>query len=221
MDDRLYTEDNFPKNINSVDIIDHCICKICLDIIWIPTSINNCGHIFCKSCIEQYRKNSFECPLRCINPANMQLISNKWFETNMIGKLKYKCMEEGCKFISIVGHNYHCIIEHKQTHRLILTNGNKNRPTISNQQKNIIGAPYSSNNLQENRYINRYINQYEHELSPTNNRIFYVAVFFGILFLISLIVYWYELILNNYHYNILIITYVSVITTLVGVCMDI
>ena len=43
-------------------IFDHLQCIICNDIFEIPF-VTNCGHTFCKKCIEEWRKQSEKCPI--------------------------------------------------------------------------------------------------------------------------------------------------------------
>ena len=43
-------------------IFDHLQCIICNDIFEIPL-VTNCGHTFCKKCIEEWRKQSEKCPI--------------------------------------------------------------------------------------------------------------------------------------------------------------
>ena len=67
-------------------IFDHLQCIICNDIFEIPF-VTNCGHTFCKKCIEEWRKQSEKCP---ICRSNIVSISKNQVLVGQIDKLQEK-----------------------------------------------------------------------------------------------------------------------------------
>ena len=54
---RPYTEHNFiDQNLNNIK------CSICIDVIYDAACNENCGHIYCKECIENSLINNPHCP---------------------------------------------------------------------------------------------------------------------------------------------------------------
>jgi hypothetical protein len=101
---RIYSVENF-NNEN----LDKCMCSICLNVLFVPTTVIKCGHTFCNLCISNWYKTSSTCPL-CKCDSKYEI--NKWIETNVISCLEYKCLNDGCNFTSIVGNEYRHIVKH-------------------------------------------------------------------------------------------------------------
>ena len=68
-------------------IEDEIICIICRNIKIEPIMCTKCQYSFCSECIEEWKKKSQTCPLKCYDPTyvNCRLIKN------ILSKLKFKC----------------------------------------------------------------------------------------------------------------------------------
>ena len=77
-------------------------CSICRQVLKEPHMISCCGHNFCKSCIEQVKKDGKNCPL--CNEAGFSLMYNKGLERTLKG-LEVYCTncEVGCEWIGKLG----------------------------------------------------------------------------------------------------------------------
>ena len=55
--------------------LEHCICRICNDLIKTPPVVNNCDHAFCGLCLTIHLKNDTTCPI-CVTdiPAHQQSV---------------------------------------------------------------------------------------------------------------------------------------------------
>ena len=80
-------------------IKDGYTCLICQNIYTNPEKLTNCGHIFCKNCIENYMKNqinsknkNIQCPL-CRNPFSPQDIIR---DNSLLNEMKQKSIKCEC-----------------------------------------------------------------------------------------------------------------------------
>ena len=62
-------------------------CSICSDIFINPMMCMNCQNVYCKACIDDWKKKSIKCPNRCENPNYNKSIST----SEMLSKLKFIC----------------------------------------------------------------------------------------------------------------------------------
>ena len=70
-------------------IFDHLQCIICNDIFEIPF-VTNCGHTFCKKCIEEWRKESEKCPIcrsDIVSFSRNQVLVGQLFEKKALQKM--------------------------------------------------------------------------------------------------------------------------------------
>lgn len=111
MASRLYTSVNF--NSDDSNEIEKYECSICLDIMYQPYMVIECGHMYCKECIMN-QINGFDkrCPLCKINIDSKDIIPNKWIETHVINSLMYMCHNVGCNTKCEVGKDCRNIIDH-------------------------------------------------------------------------------------------------------------
>lgn len=71
---------------NKSSLNEECMCSICIEVIVDATVINPCGHVFCKKCIENYRRRSNQCPnCRC---HIRNLVSVQYTDNIIFGLLK-------------------------------------------------------------------------------------------------------------------------------------
>ena len=68
-------------------------CPICLDLVMIPVECKNCSKIFCKYCIDNWLKNSNECPNKHSFEKREEL--DEWIKI-ALGKIYLKCPFIGC-----------------------------------------------------------------------------------------------------------------------------
>jgi DNA-directed RNA polymerase beta' subunit len=120
--DRPFVYDQFIKSDN----LDKCVCGICLDVVYEPRMLTECGHIYCKECLEGvhaleresyswYYFNKREPPYKCgvCNVQSLTIIKNLWFETNVYNLLKYVCAD--CDTVIELGHNQRNFISHAKS----------------------------------------------------------------------------------------------------------
>ncbi|KZV89734.1 hypothetical protein EXIGLDRAFT_838323 [Exidia glandulosa HHB12029] len=51
------------KNISVDGLREHLECEICMDTLWLPWALSECGHTFCQSClISLFNDRKFTCP---------------------------------------------------------------------------------------------------------------------------------------------------------------
>lgn len=68
-------------------------CNICLEVLNIPVALKECGHVFCKDCINEWRSNCPNCRIKYSGYINMYNLEN--ITNNII----VYCKNEGCKKI--------------------------------------------------------------------------------------------------------------------------
>ena len=82
-------QDEFFKSVK-----EEVTCSICLDIKIGPLMCQKCQNSYCAKCIENWRKNSYQCPFKCEYPSYQSARIVK----NLICKLNVKC-KNGCNKI--------------------------------------------------------------------------------------------------------------------------
>ena len=110
--EKLKIEKNEISNPEEILLLDSLECPIDNMIPLNPYMCTKCHTIFCKECIEEWKKKSNDCPMRC-NPFNILEIKNSIInhQINLI-KVNCKFIENGCnanillKEIKI--HEEHC-----------------------------------------------------------------------------------------------------------------
>ncbi|EJD46652.1 hypothetical protein AURDEDRAFT_164475 [Auricularia subglabra TFB-10046 SS5] len=51
------------KNATMEELRQHCDCEICLETLWKPWALPDCGHIFCQTCLMSlFKAERFKCP---------------------------------------------------------------------------------------------------------------------------------------------------------------
>lgn len=82
---------------DNLDIAKEVICAICQNIVNLPTSCSTCQNLFCKKCIDQWKRSSNKCPMRCNQPY-LKLQDTPKNTMNLINKIKLKCLKfaDGC-----------------------------------------------------------------------------------------------------------------------------
>ena len=86
-----------PRYVCSRDIPGALKCTICTDTFYVPVRLQ-CGHVFCKQCIEACLKSDYEqrCPL---DRSRVNLaVSSETLVTKILFDLKVYCsfLEKGC-----------------------------------------------------------------------------------------------------------------------------
>lgn len=88
----MYLEKSDIINIEECKAIENCItCIICSGVVVDPIMCRSCENVFCRSCIEEWKKKSNTCPYKC---PDFSLKENKVFNS-LIANLKFKC-PRGC-----------------------------------------------------------------------------------------------------------------------------
>ena len=95
-------EDNLIKDEFYQAFKESIICPICNEILLEPMMCMNCQNVFCKDCIETWKKKDNKCPFRCENP--IYKMSNE--KNSILFNLKFEC--ENCGEIF----NYQNILNH-------------------------------------------------------------------------------------------------------------
>lgn len=80
--DEYVIKDDFYKSIE-----DEITCSICSNIKRNPMMCIKCQNSFCSNCIEDWKKKSYNCPFKCINPEYTLCRIVK----NLLSKLNFKC----------------------------------------------------------------------------------------------------------------------------------
>jgi len=71
---------------------DSAICPLCLNILIEPIICMKCQKVFCKKCIENWKKKSEKCPnVNCNSPSYKECIGKK----EILSILKFKCSRCG------------------------------------------------------------------------------------------------------------------------------
>jgi len=75
-------------------LCEELTCSICLNILYDPIACKGCDNMFCSNCILEWKKYSNQCPNLCIYEPKSILFP----VTNMLGKIKIKCLnyKKGC-----------------------------------------------------------------------------------------------------------------------------
>ncbi|CAG0901757.1 unnamed protein product [Cyprideis torosa] len=73
------------------------ICDICTDVLNNPQELTTCGHIFCKRCITQWISQNQTCPKDRKNITSSSLRDPSVIWCQMLGDLRVRCPESGCK----------------------------------------------------------------------------------------------------------------------------
>lgn len=88
LNDEIIIKPESIANQNFYNEIESFIeCSICLKIISEPMQCSSCQHIFCKNCIDGWKKSHQECPFRCTNNTYMKSIRTN----DLLQKLIIKC----------------------------------------------------------------------------------------------------------------------------------
>lgn len=88
----MYLDKDDIINLDECKAIENCmICTICDGVVYQPLQCVKCENLFCKNCIEEWRKKSDSCPYKC---QNFELKENKIIK-NILSNLKFKC-KNGC-----------------------------------------------------------------------------------------------------------------------------
>lgn len=88
----MYIDPEFVINNEQYQVIQNfCICGICKGIVYDPVHCQVCENNFCRKCIEEWNKNSMECPFKCEGSS----FKDSRMMKNMLSILKFKC-EKGC-----------------------------------------------------------------------------------------------------------------------------
>ena len=88
----MYLDKSDIINIEECKAIENCIiCTICSGVVIDPLQCRSCENVFCRSCIEEWKKKSNTCPYKC---QDFTLKENKIFNS-IIANLKFKC-SNGC-----------------------------------------------------------------------------------------------------------------------------
>jgi hypothetical protein len=70
------------------DFLELVRCKICLLISLHPVTCKKCESVFCKQCIENWKKQKNTCPLRC---TPLEIKEENRIIKNILSKFFYKC----------------------------------------------------------------------------------------------------------------------------------
>ena len=103
---------------NQINVEDY-ICCICQLIPNPQTALEdeNCGHLFCDSCLDQWLKAKTTCPI-CKNKISKRLIKEKnKMVYRQLSNLKLKCPEDDCTWKGIWGIYYDHL---KNSHNIII-----------------------------------------------------------------------------------------------------
>lgn len=68
-------------------------CNICLEVFNIPVALKECGHVFCKDCINEWNSNCPNCRIKYSGYINMYNLEN------IINNIIVYCKNEECKKI--------------------------------------------------------------------------------------------------------------------------
>ena len=85
---RFYDRDSISENL---------ICSICADIFNYPTALF-CGHTFCRSCFEEWFRNSRTCP-ECRAPASIHQSHRDLLAHKFLDSVSVYCSYIGCLWI--------------------------------------------------------------------------------------------------------------------------
>ena len=82
------------KLVSNIQTISPTLqCAICLDLVMTPVECEDCSKLFCKDCIENWLKNTKECPNK--HPFIKKKELDDWIK-KAIGKIYLKCPYIGC-----------------------------------------------------------------------------------------------------------------------------
>lgn len=99
---------NFKLNDN-LATIEHLKCCICLDLFNKPTRTNECNHIFCHDCINNYFDDDYmkDCP-SCRRSIYKHYLKHDFLIDSIISSLMVICSQKECgKIITIAGIETH------------------------------------------------------------------------------------------------------------------
>ena len=75
-------------------LLSNLKCSICLNLIWKPIELNECGHTFCEYCIDQsLEKSGNFCPLCKTKPITKRISKTL---LRFLNQVKIKCPNKGC-----------------------------------------------------------------------------------------------------------------------------
>ena len=93
-----FPKDGIPfQNLNNPDnsSLEKLKCPICLNLIWKPVELDECGHLFCEYCINQSIINSGNfCPVCRKSPKSKRIAKSILF--TFLNQVKIKCPNVGC-----------------------------------------------------------------------------------------------------------------------------
>ena len=96
-------------------VAENCICAVCLEVMCDPMSLRECGHTFCKECIDTSLTIKVSCPT-CRVPVTTGTNPN-FFARDTIDALQVRCPE-----------HYHC--HKKSDDNGIISTGNRKKKRI-------------------------------------------------------------------------------------------
>lgn len=76
------------------NIDDEFICSICQDVLQDPMTIIPCEHVFCRTCIVEWNRNSLTCPIDRTTVDKLQPALRNF--VNLLNKLQLRCKFSGC-----------------------------------------------------------------------------------------------------------------------------
>lgn len=75
------------------------MCSICMQIFNKPLVLQNCGHVFCGSCISEWLQSHYSCPV-CRRDTTLDQLKSVRFINNLLEKLPKRCRFQrlGCQW---------------------------------------------------------------------------------------------------------------------------
>jgi len=73
----------------------HFICTICFKVLYEPVECTKCQTAFCEDCIEGWKKNNRDCPVRC---DSVEYRAMHRFVKNILYEHRFFCPMEGCDY---------------------------------------------------------------------------------------------------------------------------
>ena len=83
------------KFVNPNNVSRYLYCCICEEIFYKPIRIKECGHTFCKACLQKWAKVNKNCPL-CRQKFNIKSVKRDNIAYNIINDLEVFCNNNNC-----------------------------------------------------------------------------------------------------------------------------